>query len=43
MSVFKRENSPHWQIEFTFKGQKVRQSSGTAKKWTCFGKVERFS
>lgn len=32
MTVFKREGSPHWQIEFTFKGHKVRQSSGTAKK-----------
>jgi integrase len=32
MAVFKREGSPHWQIEFTFKGNKVRQSSGTAKK-----------
>ncbi|CAA7625633.1 hypothetical protein MCP1_50116 [Candidatus Terasakiella magnetica] len=31
MTVFKREGSPHWQIEFTFKGHKVRQSSGTAK------------
>jgi integrase len=32
MAVFKREGSPHWFIEFTFKGQKVRQSSGTPKK-----------
>jgi integrase len=32
MAVFKREGTPHWQIEFTFKGQKVRQSSGTSKK-----------
>lgn len=32
MAVFKREGSPYWFIEFTFKGQKVRQSSGTTKK-----------
>ncbi|HIJ63668.1 MAG TPA: site-specific integrase [Rhodospirillaceae bacterium] len=32
MAVFKREGTPHWQIEFTFKGEKVRQSSGTSKK-----------
>lgn len=32
MTVFKRDGSPHWFIEFTFKGHKVRQSSGMTKK-----------
>jgi len=32
MAVFKREGSPFWFIEFTFKGHKVRQSSGMTKK-----------
>jgi len=32
MAVFKRDGSPFWFIEFTFKGHRVRQSSGTTKK-----------
>ncbi|MBF0335700.1 MAG: site-specific integrase [Alphaproteobacteria bacterium] len=32
MAVFKRAGSPNWLIEFTFKGHKVRQSSGTTRK-----------
>ncbi|SEH52406.1 tyrosine-type recombinase/integrase [Magnetospirillum fulvum] len=32
MAVFKREGSPFWFIEFTYKGHKVRQSSGMTKK-----------
>ncbi|HYG86161.1 MAG TPA: hypothetical protein VD978_07870 [Azospirillum sp.] len=32
MAVFKREGSPFWFIEFTYKGHKVRQFSGMTKK-----------
>src|SRR5512147_618150 len=29
MAVFKRAGSPYWQIEFEYKGQQVRRTSGT--------------
>lgn len=29
MAVFKRAGSPYWQIEFEYKGQSVRRTSGT--------------
>lgn len=32
MAVLKRANSPYWQIEFEFDGQRVRRSSGTSRK-----------
>ena len=32
MAVLKRANSPYWQIEFEFDGQRARRSSGTSRK-----------
>lgn len=32
MSVYKRKDSPYWQINFTFRGRKIQRSSGTASK-----------
>jgi integrase len=30
--LFRRDNSPYWAIEFTFRGQRYRKSSGTTNK-----------
>ena len=30
--IYKRDNSPHWIIEFTFRGQRYRKASGTSSK-----------
>ena len=32
MTVFRRDGSPNWMIEFQYLGQKVRESSGTTSK-----------
>lgn len=30
--IYKRDTSPHWVIEFTFRGKRYRKSSGTSNK-----------